>query len=449
MRGALRAMVWIVGGACLCLLVAYGLLLALNARDEAPSPQAAALGQVAARQPAVAEADNGFIYLLGMAGEGGSPMALGRLRAQAMAAGGSAPARDVLDRPYRKQRSADVMALSRACGEDQRKCAGALAAPANEPVARHWLASEAWLLARYHELIALPGWRETWTGLSQQIPNYAPAMDGQRLLLLQAWLAARAGDRATGVRLLDEDMRFWRVMLRDTDTLIGKMVATAALNRNFAMGSLALSESGPARDGTVPPAWQVPFDEDERAMARALAGELRYSRQALAELLAAEARAPAEPEQPAGRRLLDHLGRQLFQPQATLNLAAARLQALALASQVDYPALPGAVASADVAPHATPWQWLFNPTGRVLMKQADGMYAGYALRVADLEGMRRAALEAARLRAAGVAGDDVAAHLAAADALRDPYTGAPLAWAGEAIGFSGHDPRRNLQLIVY
>lgn len=449
MRGALRAMAWIVGGACLCLLVTYGLLLTLNARDEAPSSQAIALGQAAARQPAVAEADNGFIYLLGMASESGSPMAVGRLRAQAMAAGGSVPAGDAADRPYRKQRSPEVMALGQACREDQRRCAGALAAPASELVARQWLASEAWLLERYHELIASPGWRETWTGLYQQVPNYIPAMDGQRLLLLQAWLAARAGDRATGGRLLDEDMRFWRVVLRDTDTLIGKMVATAALNRNFAMGSLVLRESGPGRDATVPQAWQVPFDEGERAMARALAGELRYSQQTLAELPAAKAGALAGSGQSAGSRLLDRLGRPLLQPQATLNLAAARLQALALASQAVYPALPAAVARADVAPRATPWQWLFNPTGRVLIKVDDGMYAGYALRVADLEGMRRAALEAARLRAAGVAGDDVAAHLAAADALRDPYTGAPLAWDDGAIRFNGHDPRRNLQLIVY
>lgn len=449
MRGVLRAMAWIVGGLCLCLLGAYALLLAINARDEAPSPQAVALDEIVASRPAVAEAGNGFIYLQGMAVDGESPMAVGRLRVQAMAAGAQAAAPEAPDRPYRKQRTAEVTAFSKACGEDQRGCAPALAGPANEPVARQWLESEAWLLARYHTLIALPGWRETWTGQYQQTPNYAPAMDGQRLLLVQAWLAARAGDRATVVRLLDEDMRFWRLVLRDADTLMSKIIATAALNRNFAMGNLVLRELGPGQDGAVPPAWQVPLGDDERAMSRALAGELRYSRQAMQALSAAEATALAEPGQSAGSRLLDRLGRPLFQPQATLNLTAARLQALAVASTADYPALPAALASADIAPRARGWRWLFNPTGRVLVTAADGMYASYALRVADLEGMRRAALEATRLRAAGVAADDVAARLAAADALRDPYTGAPLGWEEGAIRFNGHDSRRNLQLIVY
>jgi hypothetical protein len=64
--------------------------------------------------------------------------------------------------------------------------------------------------------------------------------------------------------------------------------------------------------------------------------------------------------------------------------------------------------------------------------------ASYACRVADIEGIRRAALTAVRLRAAHVEPSDVAAALATSE-LRNAYDDSPFFWdeKSNAIVFQG------------
>lgn len=80
---------------------------------------------------------------------------------------------------------------------------------------------------------------------------------------------------------------------------------------------------------------------------------------------------------------------------------------------------------------------LYNLGGGVHLAEASD-FSQYAARVADIEGVRRAAVAAVKLRDAGVAVADVEAALRASD-LRNPYDGAPLQWgaADEAIIFRG------------
>ena len=65
-------------------------------------------------------------------------------------------------------------------------------------------------------------------------------------------------------------------------------------------------------------------------------------------------------------------------------------------------------------------------------------YGQYGARVADVEGVRRAAVLATTLRSRGVAAADVPAQLAASE-IRMPYTNGPFAWDLKegAIVFTG------------
>ena len=58
--------------------------------------------------------------------------------------------------------------------------------------------------------------------------------------------------------------------------------------------------------------------------------------------------------------------------------------------------------------------------------------------MSDLEGIRRAALLVAELRADGVTADEAAQRLPGS-AILDPYTGHPFTWedAGDAVVFQG------------
>ena len=82
----------------------------------------------------------------------------------------------------------------------------------------------------------------------------------------------------------------------------------------------------------------------------------------------------------------------------------------------------------------------YNPMGRLLLAPEGRIWEGYVARVADLEGIRRAALLTAELRGRSIpperAASDVAAHF-----LRNPYTAEPFIWdeARSEIVFAGLD----------
>ena len=139
--------------------------------------------------------------------------------------------------------------------------------------------------------------------------------------------------------------------------------------------------------------------------------------------------------------LSERLLQPFFQQQATLNRHAAYLDELA--DILDAP-LEGYANVADLgtelatrtADEAFASPSLYNLVGSfMLSSQAD--YAPYARRVADLEGIRRAALATVMLRDAETATAELAAS-----PLRNPYDDQPLRWDAEdrAIVFLGLEP---------
>jgi hypothetical protein len=137
--------------------------------------------------------------------------------------------------------------------------------------------------------------------------------------------------------------------------------------------------------------------------------------------------------------------RRLVQPQATLNRQSAYLSAVI--DILDAPLL-GFSAVADEASslaHRTgegtfPPRSLYNVLGRLLLAGPPD-YAPYARRVADVEGIRRAALATVTLRDEEIPASEMPAALAASP-LRNPYDGQPLRWEAEeeAVVFVGLEP---------
>ncbi|HEY0062857.1 MAG TPA: hypothetical protein VGC21_12095 [Telluria sp.] len=163
----------------------YLVLLFINRSDAPVGPEAAQFdARFRARVP-LADADNGHTYLAGW----------GTIRAG--------------DPAHRKQDKPALKAIEDACSAVDRACLIQLQASKNDIA--QVLQDEAWMLARYGELIAHAGWQAPLPfAMDQKVPDLRCASDGQRLLMLTALEQAHAGETGLVAQLLAADHQFWR-----------------------------------------------------------------------------------------------------------------------------------------------------------------------------------------------------------------------------------------------
>ncbi|HEY1139841.1 MAG TPA: hypothetical protein VGE88_06505 [Lysobacter sp.] len=420
-------------------------VVAINWRDEAPSADARRLQRVIDGRPAVADAANAYVLLLGMGvSKEDDPFAWGvkrRAYLDSFPAGVAVGGPAVLpgtDREDAGHRSESTKRLLDACREADHGCWAHLQQHPEQ--IDDWLDSESWRLDRYVGLIGLTQWRESIpTDLRAPLPAYSPAMDGQRMLLMKAWRHASLGEAAAARDLLQRDLTFWRMVLRSSDILISKMIANAAIQRHFAMGNLVFRKLGEVGADTLPPSsWEMPIDRGERSMLRAFAGEWRFSKSAVEASLNDEALTTAQ----FGNRIYSWAFLPLFKPEATNNLQAANMVRLIDGMDVGMTEVPGAVEALGHAQRSG-LPSLYNPVGDILGRVAYPAYIPYASRVSDLEGARRAALLAIELRndRPRCSATELEARIANSP-LKEPYDGAPFAWDAVtgSIVFQGLEP---------
>ena len=400
------------------LLVAiYGILLFIHRDDRAPSAAAVSLASVLQQRPAVAPADNAYVYLMGMdSAPEADVRAAGATRIAALETAARTQSFATLAASasvYRSERSAAVEALSMACGQSASVCGAAL--ERDPAAASAWAEAERWLHARYQVLIAHPHWRASPAMFDGDapLPPLALVADGQMLHFIDAWQRAGKGDVGAVRALLDADLRFWRQVFAASDTVLMKTAAGTALRRHFALGTMALRRLPAQRQAeAIPDQWRTPLSMAEKSLRAPLAGELKSLELILRNKVAGSGGAAT------GMDVVAML-RPAFKLQASLNEQAGKLQAQASAFDVDYRDLP---------------QALRSPAGK-------SNPLPHALSAADVEGVRRVHLLLVELRSAGVAPAAMAAKVAGA-ALTDPYTGAPFGWDEKrgSIVFRGLEP---------
>jgi hypothetical protein len=445
LRKVLRLAGWVVGSVVGLAVALYLVAIAINWRDQPPSPDALRLRASYDDRPAVAERDNAYVYLLAIdAPLDADPYDLGARRLSWL--------RETAEQPFDYPGDPQTARLGYAstdpgveqfltkCATASRDCADAFADSGF--VRDQWLDTHAWLLQRYRALLDHAAWREEIFGAARPWPNYAAPLAGQRLLLLEAKSLVDGGDIDGARSLLESDLRFWRMVLASSDLLITKMIAVAALRQHFAWGALALRGVPPELATTAEPeGWSQPMTAAELSLRRTLAGEWVFFSGSVLDLLDSDLRAENDS---AAARIDDRLLLPLLQEQDTLNRHAEYLGRLA--NTLEAPLL-GYAGSADAAAQLTqktaadalPPRSLYNLFGVVALAAGSADYAAYARRVADLEGIRRAAV--ATLLARRVPLAEVEATLATSS-LRNPYDDRPLRWdANEgAVVFSGLEP---------
>ncbi len=414
MRRAVRALLWaLLAMAALVALVA-AVVLWMNRRDEAPSEDVRALQALMASAMPVAGEDDA---LAGIA-------ALEALRSRAPGASSTGAAARRNSAEERASRGDAVDAALRACESPDGACAALLAAA--EPQLADWIERERALLDGYIALLPRRGWYEAPppAGLEAfESPAFGAAMEAQRLLHAQVLIDARAG-RATAVRdALAADLAFWRAALAGTRTLLSKMVAARAMQRNFEAGAHAMARlPADAIDAAVPAGWRDPVSPSERSLHAALAWEWQFGDNVMRSSHEDQSKSLRQREPRASLTTL-------FKLQATSNASAAMMRRAAQAYDVPYPQLRESLRRLDAdVERRTRWPYsLYNPIGRILGAIAAPALTGYGQRLADLEGQRRALLAVVELHRHRADAAQVPARLAAS-ALRDPYTGAAFEW---------------------
>ena len=396
----LKIIATLVGGLLAAVVLVYLALVFVNRHDQPLSQEALRFAQLYRDRPPVANADNGYLYAMGFfTFQGG-----------------------------KTQRSPALQSLAEACRVVDHACVVAL--EGTDKIVDEWFASEQWLFDRYRTLLSHSGWRQPKPfDLTARLPAYGTIFQGQRLLLLRARTLAERGDVAGVRELLAQDAHFWRMVLESSDLLIDKMIAVAALNRHFGLGNLVLRQLPADRAmQAMPQEWTQEITPAERSMTCTLAGEWEYFNDLL-------------------RKTKEHeplIYRPLFQPRDTSNKLAAMLARAAHDLDTPYDQYPQVLGRMRAETNHAPAELglfadLYNLIGAMMTNVPDAYnYGQYGARVADVEGVRRAAVLATTLRSRGVAAADVPAQLAASE-IRMPYTNGPFAWDLKegAIVFTG------------
>jgi hypothetical protein len=340
-----------------------------------------------------------------------------------------------------------VQRFKEACRPGGTGCASAF--DNGDEIYDRWVATQGWLLPRYQQLISLPGWLETApvTEVALPMPNFGTVIDGQRMLLLEARRLTMQHDYRAAHDLLDSDLRFWRHVLDSSDTLIGKMVAARALFGHFELGNLILRRlDAPAAAQVMPAGWHTPLTDAERSMERCMVGEWIFV-SSLAESLNTTFRYQLatndEGQRTFGRTVVALLGAPLYQTQDSINQYADHFSRVVELFDVPLDRYhesrtKSAKLAREVQAAGWPPRSIYNIVGTWTVAQGSLDYFNYGARVADVEGMRRAALAAVTLRAANVQVENVE-HALATSELRNPYDDRPFEWAGTegAIRFRG------------
>lgn len=459
-RKVLKWAGWLAGGALALAICLYLVLLVINWRDREPSAAALRFDALYRDRPRVADADNAFIYVHGFSvSRSDDPRVQGARRVEWLQRtagaseflGGDDPAPDNVE--YRALRSPGITAVVEACRSTTAECAALL--EGDVALLQDWLDSEAWLLGRYQQLLRHGGWLETVPFDERTpLPSYGAVMDGQKLHLAKALLLARAKD-AAGVReLLAEDVGFWRMVAASSDVLITRMIATAALLRTFKTGNLVLRQLPPELvEQGMPAEWDRPLTGPELSLRLTLAGEWTFMQAIVNRETAYRDEWIHDGDPDSVQRVLAFLAKQLYQSQASANERAEQFEKLLTVMDVPLREYPQAIErlAADFPEEGEFSVSFYNPVGKMLLEGTVSQFVPYFVRVSDIEGVRRAAVLASRLRSRKVPPDAVAAELVATD-IKDPYTDGALGWdmKARAIVFTGLEKSgRGRHLLTY
>jgi hypothetical protein len=307
------------------------------------------------------------------------------------------------------------------------------------------------LLERYRTVYRYPHFHETIKPRYYAPLFYDPA-SVSGLVRAQLALHALRGDHLLALRQLRDDTQFWRRILIDSRSLVGKMIAVAAVQRNVQLTSEIIARY-PTNKYTLALAAQAmqPLTAQERDLTKAYRNEFALNMHFFT-TLPAEQREPCTAESIADCAIDRLTTTFLFKPNATVNRSFVSFRETAARSKLPAPEFLKQ-AKESQASDQYDWDWLsswhfaYNPIGKILNAIAVPVYDSYTARVHNLDGFLRLVSLSLAAKGQAIHDADTPGFIARAETnLRNPYTNEPMKWdaGNRAIYFDGMDDNKLL-----
>ncbi|QBL08523.1 hypothetical protein E0Z06_02830 [Rheinheimera sp. D18] len=244
-----------------------------------------------------------------------------------------------------------------------------------QPELALWIAQHQDTIDFYQQVRSFTAWYELIPAdAAATLPSFRSLLNGQRLLLVQAWLAAQQQDTEKVQLLLQQDMQFWRSLQPKHNMLLTKLIGAEAIKRHFNFAQAIRQQLSAQQYAAIrPQSWLSPFTEQELSLLQAMSGEWAFSNNVTETLLLSDT---ATNDLSAVDKLEWLILKPLFQSQASRNQLAGMLLA-----QVN----------GHAATEPTWYSWLYNPVGKVLNSMTVN-YVSYHARLAQLETLRQQAI---------------------------------------------------------
>jgi hypothetical protein len=424
-------------GTVLALLLA---LVAINAFDQELTPEARAFFT---RQPVAFSQDSGWALMAGFhAPPGDEPRAYGAAihRASLQRKPGKSMRRSA---PPLEFRGAEELV----CIPQDEDCVRKFA---QRPESVKDLAADnAVLLARYGELLRSRGLTDVFEVFDYYeaiLPHFNTVLRTQQVGLSLAGIDVAAGRSGQAIAWLEADAAFQRLWLVEAGSILTKMLAVRTLSRDFLLAGQV------ARSGQklTPSQWDAleritaPLTEGERGVAPVLRIEATMFAGLLDQMIA-DSRTTSRIIE--SNRLGSTIAGATLRRNATLNFAHPPFAAWTRLDAVPSKDLARVIerVEEEERAHVEPdWTWIYNLTGKGLVREQKPRLAEYVYRVRDLDALASVTRCAIELRRKGVAREAAAAHVAASPVCVDPYEGKPLGWDVERgeVSFKARSPKQ-------
>ena len=398
------------------IVLPIAVLVLVNLLDEDLDPRAAAYG--APRAASVPEAENAYYAMLAMnASDGADGIAYARAWLNEVKAAASENRKEKLPESPRAKRP-------ELCDSRQTACLALLRDKADEVSQQLEAYKED--LARYETLLGYKRFEEVLDfqmRVESSLPSYAGLLNAQRAYLLRIGLDIEAGKLEKAVVALEREFAFQRMVLGNSHSLLGKMISVASYWRALQfvneLTEVYADELSPymQRMSNVlkplePPALSI------ANWAEMEFGNLREASQSYESL-----------EQQYGKVPLGRIGHGLlFKRNATLNRGYRFFSGIVPPLNATADRIEGELNVYERMWLPT-WDYIYNPVGKIM---TNIMPNYYALRLHDLDALRRLLALRVEMLIAGVGVEQAPGFIANSDArFQNPYTRKPMGWDAE------------------
>jgi hypothetical protein len=261
--------------------------------------------------------------------------------------------------------------------------------------------------------------------LAAALPSYLSLMSIDSLVLAKAKADFMAGDASAALEALAGEIAFWRFLLGESETLIGKMVAVAVVTRCYRAYAELLDDAAFVASGKLLGDELTNLTEAEYGLAEAMRWEFRAMAASLGEI-DDEGFALATGDQPP----VPDLGFGLiWKENAALNMIHPWYERMSRDFRLPAHEYVELEAPAKSAIEHGWYEVATNPIAVILTQIAVPAFENYYLRTFEIEGLIRLVRLKQRIREEGISPENIPGFVAGVgDDLKNPYSLQPMVW---------------------